>query len=191
MRLRFAYIGNPHGWWNSRNRSGAHRAAWNWCVSTTGSLPHATAHRCTCSTGKNTFLNFVLARLVLADQVVFTCSKHHLYIFYHGKVYFRPAETSLMDLPIHPKGRLWPTWTLVDSDSSEKKPPFGFTNIWPIQTSSPNPSRWEYLKNCYGAYVLGMPLWNVRNIIKIPLFLPNFLNFMYCTNHFTLLPSIS
>ena len=55
--------------------------------STTKSPPHATTHRCICCSGKTLFLNYLLTRLVSANQAVLLSTAPTLYLFFRGTVY--------------------------------------------------------------------------------------------------------
>jgi hypothetical protein len=129
--------------------------------------PCAAAHWTIRSVGKTTFLNFVLARLLSARQVVLLCTSKEIHLFYRGEVYFRPTASSFEELPERLGSEYYPIWTLIDVDFKKEESviPEG-ANIWPIQASSPNSSRWKVWQNHFGAAVWGMPLWNMEELIK-------------------------
>ena len=121
-----------------------------------------TAHLRTRYPGKTTFLAFVLAQLLLAKQVVLLIFPNHLLLFYSGKVYRREGS----GIDTIPKYRqYWCTWALINSDSRKEGPPLdtGFS-IWPVQASSPKPSRWTAWLNQFGGVLSGMPLWKIHEL---------------------------
>jgi hypothetical protein len=129
----------------------------------------------------------VLAQLVSTRQVVLLCNSIDAHFFYRGKVYHRLATSGFKDLPerVNPpessdlpersdsdlpkrsNRRYFPIWTLVDVDNK----PHGLnipkkSNIWPVQASSPIPVRWKAWSTHYGAAVLGMPLWDMKELME-------------------------
>ena len=107
----------------------------------------------------------MLARLISAGQVVALCGSLNIYLFYQGQVYVRLTQFGTRGLPEH-QGMYCPVWILIDVDFNDRGPPLSSTsNAWPIQVSSPNPVRWKsWLKQCRGAK-LGMPLWNMEELV--------------------------
>ena len=142
------------------------RPAWNWYVSTTKSSPHATTHRRTRFPGKTLFLDFMLARLISAKQIVLVYTASYVLLFYHGTVYTRrPADFS--GVPRHRKHPFFFAWALIDADSSIQQPPIcNLHYIWPIQASSPQPTRWQGWSKQRKAFVWGMPLWNMKELMQ-------------------------
>ena len=133
----------------------------------TRSPPCATTHLRICSPGKTTFIKFMLARLISAHQVVLLYSNFKVHLFYHGQVYTRPAESGFDYLPRHQKTRYCPIWALIDVDSRDQGPPITpDDNIWPIQMSCPNPVRWKSWRKQNRAVLLGMPLWNMEELME-------------------------
>ena len=108
---------------------------------------------------------YMLVRLMAADQVVLLFNASGLSLFYHGKVYLRPAIYGFCGIPKH--NSRYPIWTLVDVDFCDQGPPLNPSlDIWPIQASDPNPRQFESWVERYEASVLGMPLWNMEELIQ-------------------------
>ena len=111
----------------------------------------------------------MLARLLSLRQVVLLCDNIDIYLFYRGKVYHTEKFTSGILPTKRPGIEYCPIWGLIDVDSENQAPPASITSgvdIWPIQTSSPKPDRWHtWIKYTQGA-VLGMSLWNVRELMS-------------------------
>ena len=60
-----------------------------------------------------------------------------------------------------------PVWVLTDVNFEDHGPPLSSTsNVWPTQTTSPNPSRWKSWAKQYGASLLGMPPWNEEELVE-------------------------
>jgi hypothetical protein len=125
-----------------------------------------TTHGCICSAGKTIFPNFMLAQLISAHQVVLLCDASTIYLFYHNQVYSRPTASGFSGLPAR-KGTLYcPIWALIDMDCVDKGPPIvDASNIWPIQTSS-NPTQWNLWLRHNQAALLGMPLWDMKELTE-------------------------
>ena len=150
-----------------QKRCSAYRAAWCWCVSITGSPPCTATHRCIYSLGKSTFLNFMLAQLISAHQVVLVCKSSETHLFYHGQVYSRSTGAGLCGLPTRQQTRYCPIWALIDVDYQDRGPPIDDgSNIWPIQVSSPKPVRWKSWSKQNGAAQLGMSLWSIEELTE-------------------------
>jgi len=95
------------------------------------------------------------------------CDNHEVHLFYYGKVYSRSTGSGIEDLPKCPQAQYFPIWALIDADLQRQGPPFSRgSNIWPIQASSPNSARWETWSKQYGAAMLGMPLWNIEELME-------------------------
>jgi len=125
----------------------------------------AKTHRCIRSLGKSTFLKFMLMSLISAHQVVLLCDNQWIHLFYHGQAYFRSTEDGFEDIPKLREDTYFPLWALIDLDFGESLPPLNrHTNVWPIQVSSPNPIRWKAWHKQYRAALLGMPLWNMKEL---------------------------
>jgi hypothetical protein len=139
----------------------------------TKSSARTTTHQCIRCTGKTTFLTFILAWLISVNQVVLLCRSTELFLFFGGKVYLQWGH-HLSCLPVNLQG--WLIWTLVDVDSAEGGPPLsGHHDVWPIQASSPNSEQWRRWVKQFNAGMLGMPLWNMEELMKgyvISCFLP-------------------
>jgi len=132
----------------------------------TRSAPPATSHRCMSAPGKTTFLGFMLARLISAKQIVVLCNSTKVLLFYCGRVYSQEASLGFRGLPINQHNAQYcPIWALVDSRKGGPNI-IRSSNIWPIQTSSPNPDRWKEWRKQNGAVVLGMPLWDTDDLVK-------------------------
>ena len=132
----------------------------------TRSPPRATTHGHIRSPGKTTFLKFMLARLISADQVVLLCDFNNIHLFYRGRVYMRLAQFGIENLPKHQEIPYCPVWALIDVDFNDRGPPLSSTsNVWPTQASSPNPIRWKSWRKQYGAAELGMPLWSKEELM--------------------------
>ena len=129
----------------------------------TKSSPHMAAHRRTRFPGKTFFLDFILARLISAKQVVLMYTKSATLLFYQEKVYKQePAFFSC--LPRHKLDRFFHVWALINADSDTQPSIKPSHNIWPVQASSPKPTRWKGWSKQRAAIVLGMPLWNVEEL---------------------------
>ena len=90
--------------------------------------PRTTTHQCNCSLGKTFFLNFLLARLISARQVVLLSDGYTVHLFYHGKLYTRePVRFSC--LPRHKLGGKWPIWTLIGGNKDQEPPISSTHNI--------------------------------------------------------------
>ena len=133
----------------------------------TRSPPRKTTHRHIRSPGKATFLNFMLARLLAACQVVVMCDNSDVYLFYCGQVYSRPAKSGFWNLPTRKGAWYCPIWALIDVDYQSQEPPIpSEPSIWPIQASSQNPARWKSWSKQNGAPMLGMPLWSEEELMS-------------------------
>ena len=112
------------------------------------------------------FLKLMLAWLISANQVVVLCDSSEAHLFYRGEVYFRPAKAGFKGLPRKDEG-YYPVWTLIDVDYRNEGPDIPTdSRIWPIQTTSPNLNRWKGWSKQNGATLLGMPMWNVEELMK-------------------------
>ena len=125
---------------------------------------HTMTHWPVRSPGKTTFLKFMLVRLISARQVILLCDNPDVYLFYCGQVYYRSGESGFKDLPQHQGTSYYPIWTLVDV--FQPPPITSNLNIWPIQTTSLNPILWDRWSKQLGAAMLGMPLWDVEELIE-------------------------
>jgi len=116
--------------------------------------------------GKTTFLKFLLAWLLSAHQAAILCDNDFIYLFYHGKVYSRPAVSAFKNAPRHKTSPYYPIWTLIDMDFRDREAPVDDDlNIWPVQASPPNPIRWKSWRKQLGGALLGMPLWNREDLV--------------------------
>ena len=129
--------------------------------------PRATTDWHARSPGKTTFLQFILAQLSSACQVVLLCENMQTYLFYCGKVYSRPTLSGFKHLPTRPiKGYYCPIWTLIDMNYADRGPPIDKgLNIWPVQASPSNRIRWKAWQKQYDAALFGMPLWSMKELI--------------------------
>ena len=108
---------------------------------------------------------FLLARFISARQPVVLCDSLRIYLFFRGDVYWRPTATGFYELPRHKQIEHCPVWTLIDMDYQDLNPPIErASNIWPIQTSSPNPVRWKLWQKQNEPSLLGMSLWNMEEL---------------------------
>jgi len=79
------------------------------------------------SSRENYLPTFMLARLILAQQVVLLCDPGRLYLFYQGIVYSQPTCSHFEYLPEHKSMDYFPIWTLIDWDSGNWGPPSHLT----------------------------------------------------------------
>ena len=87
-------------------------------------------------------------------------------LFFRGKVYTRKVESGFGDLPER-QLKYCPIWTLVDMDFAPGEPPLDRgDDVWPIQATSPKPVRWRGWAKQHSAPVLGMPLWDMEELMK-------------------------
>ena len=108
----------------------------------------------------------MLVRLISAHQVVLLCDSENLFLFYAGQTYSRPAAIGFGGLPERLHTSYYPVWALIDVDFQDRGPGIeSHSDIWPIQTSSPKPQRWRSWSKQFGAVVLGMPLWNIKDLM--------------------------
>jgi len=127
--------------------------------------PRATTHWHIYPPGKTTFLKFMLKQLLSARQVVLLCDNNDVWLFFRGKVYFRPVDSGFRYLPR--REAYCPIWALIDVDLKDGGAPFQrSSNIWPIQTSSPRPARWKSWRKQYQAALWGMPLWEIEDLMQ-------------------------
>jgi len=109
----------------------------------------------------------MLARLISDRQVVLLCDTSAVFLFFHGKVYSRPTQCGFRDLPKRKGAPYCPIWALIDVDFLNEGPPItDSNNIWPILASSPNPIRWKSWRKQTGAVLLGMPLWEMDELME-------------------------
>ena len=109
----------------------------------------------------------MLARLISARQVVLLYTSTMVHLFYYGEVYSRLAAASgLEGLPECLGAPYFPIWALIDVDYVGHEPLITSTsNVWPIQASSPNPTRWKSWSKQNGAAMLGLPLWDLEELM--------------------------
>lgn len=108
----------------------------------------------------------MLAQLILTNQVVLLCSDQ-VYLFYQDTVYTRSMHLGFYHLPRNKKVEYCPIWALIDVDYEDEGPPISSSsNIWPIQASSPKSVRWRAWAKQDGAAILGMPLWNMDELME-------------------------
>jgi len=132
----------------------------------TRSPPHMTTYCRICFPGKTVFQKFMLAQLISAQEVVLLCDSVEILLFFRGRVYYRPTNSGFVFLPRPPVGLYYPIWTLVDVNTLYEPPIQESWKIWPVQTSSPNPIRWRYWSKHNKAALLGIPLWNMQELIS-------------------------
>lgn len=107
----------------------------------------------------------MLVRLITARQVVLLCGGDQVFLFYHGEVYRRSMPFGLSYLPRHREGRSWPIWTLIDMEKGSS-PTGNSSNIWPVQVTSPNFCNWKGWFKQWDGTMLGMPKWNVEELME-------------------------
>ena len=113
------------------------------------------------------FLKFMLVWLISANQVVILCDSYDTHLFYRGEVYSQSAEAGFKGIPTHRSMAYCPIWTLIDVDYKNKGPRISSDlYIWPIQATSPNLNRWKAWLKQNRATLLGMPLWNVEELMR-------------------------
>jgi len=81
----------------------------------------------------------MLAKLISAGQVVLLHHSSAIYLFYHGRVYFRPAASCFWQwLPEHHRMAYCPIWTLIDGDYESQ----GLTKyvVCPLHMAGPGDS---------------------------------------------------
>ena len=107
-------------------------------------------------------------RLISARQVVLMCLASVVYVFYQGQVYSRPVTSDYFyNLPVLKEAGYYPLWTLIDMGAKEEEPPLNKNiRVWPIQVAPPNPVRFKSWRRRYGAPLLGMPLWNMEELMQ-------------------------
>ena len=106
----------------------------------------------------------MLARLLSAKQVVALLTTPGLYLFYRGKVY-RRRSIEFRSFPERQETR-FPIWALIDADAFSQAPLIGPGNkVWPIQASFPQPAQWKGWQKQFGAVVMGMPVWNMKELM--------------------------
>lgn len=137
-------------------------------MSMTRSLRRMRTHQHICPSGKTTYQKFMLARLIATRQVVLLCNNSSAHLFYCGQVYRRPMDVTVFErLPTHKNIEYCPILALIDVDYNNRGPPItDSSNIWPIQTSSPNPVRWKAWSKQNKAAMLGMPLWSIDELAE-------------------------
>ena len=130
--------------------------------------PVRQTHHRTHAAGKTTFLNFMFARLVSAQQVLLIYNVIGIHLFYRGGVYRRPATSRFKHLPRHKTGEYWPIWALIDMDGLTGEPPLstGEKGVWPIQAASPDPAQYKKWVKYFRAAVIGMPRWSEEELLK-------------------------
>lgn len=117
----------------------------------------------------------MLVRLISAGQVVLMRHSSEIYLFYRGRVYSQSVVPGTWGLPKRSQMEYCHIWTLFDVDFESKEPqPGSHPDTWPIQTTSPNPNRWKSWSKQARATLLGMPLWNMVELMKGYVFVPPF-----------------
>ena len=90
-----------------------------------------------------------------------------IYLFYRGRVYSRLAMYGFAELPRRRKMVYCPIWALIDTDMKNEEPPIPSSPvIWPVQAISPRPALWKAWSKQTGACLLGMPLWDIEELVK-------------------------
>ena len=133
-------------------------------ASLTGSSPHTTTHWQIHSLGKTVFSEYLLAQLISTGEVVLFCNSVRILLFFCGKLYRRLTISGFECLPKPPLGTKHSIWTLIDLGDPKGPPVTASQDIWPVQTSSPNPIRWVNWVKEYNAPMLGMGLWSIEEL---------------------------
>lgn len=108
----------------------------------------------------------MLAQLVSANQAVLLSTQSTLYLFYQGQVY-KQKGVGFPHIPTHRWDEDFTMWTLIDSDTLTQPPIIGHgSDIWPIQVSPPNPSWWKSWSKQREAALLGMSLWDMKELME-------------------------
>ena len=107
----------------------------------------------------------MLAKLISAQEVVLMCDSVLIYLFYRGELYHRPLSGGFIFLPTPPLRKYYPIWALIDVTYLHEPPIVESSNIWPVQTSSPNPIQWNSWRKHNNAALFGMRLWNMDELL--------------------------
>jgi len=105
----------------------------------------------------------MLALLISAHQAMPPCRRFAMFLFFRGKMYTRKpeVESGFEDLP-----RRRPILS-HDMGFAPGEPPLDRgDNAWPIQATSPKPVRWRSWIKQHEAPVLGMPLWDMKELME-------------------------
>ena len=135
-------------------------------VPLTRSPPHTTTYWRIYFPGKTVFQKFMLAQLISAREVVLLCDSDTILLFFRGRVYSRETTSGFNFLPTLPINVYYPIWALVDVRQLQEPPIAEKSNIWPVQTSPPHPARWKEWSKQNDAVLLGMPLWNMEELLE-------------------------
>lgn len=114
----------------------------------------------------------MLVRLLSTGQVVLLSDAIAVHLFYRGEVYFRPATSDrFLDLPAFKRNQYYPIWGLINSDLDWQGPPLSeHCNVWPVQATSPIPVRFSAWRKQQAPTMLGMPLWDIKELIEAYVF---------------------
>jgi hypothetical protein len=157
----------PQGRCGSQQRSGAHWAAWRRYVFTTRSSPRTTAHQPIRSPGKTIFLNFILARLISARQVVLVYDGTRLRLFLPGQsilssggVRFRYSSsrskhTILSHMDVDRRRQPEPRATYPNGIKSLADPDV-----------LPGPPSMEVVAEAVQRCSVGVPLWDMEELME-------------------------
>lgn len=120
--------------------------------------------------GKTLSLYYFLIRLLQLRQVILFSPKGEVvYLFYHDGVYMLPeARGSVSDiLPVPKTSPGAFIWSLFDI-SVEAEPPSILVDwpCFPIQTASPNPSRFKVWSEARHTLQTGLPLWTKEELAE-------------------------
>jgi len=119
--------------------------------------------RFTVHLGKTTFLPYLLVRLLQQRQIVlFTLDGDDVYLFYDGEVHTGSTKRTLtlpwcktLNMPIF-------IWSLFDI-ALKREPPKTLLRGRPIQTASPDSSRyeiWTKRASVLTPHIVVMPVWS-------------------------------
>ena len=105
----------------------------------------------------------MLARLISAGQAVLLYTQSMLYLFHKEEVHRREGD-DFSHIPINKRDDNFAMWTLIDSGTRAQPLIENWCRIWPIQVTPPNPIRWKAWRKQRDAALLGMPLWNMKEL---------------------------
>ena len=112
--------------------------------------------------GKTTWLYFMFIYLVTRGEPVAFYKRGTTRVFHQGNVYKTQVEREF------PRGQA--PWCLIDSDLRNNTPPEYIIDsqsvVYPVQASSPNPTRYKSWVKQRSAKILGMRLWSEDDILK-------------------------
>ena len=112
--------------------------------------------------GKTTWLYFMFIYLVTRGEPVAFYKRGTTRVFHQGHVYKTQVEREF------PRGQ--EPWCLIDCDHRNNIPPEYIIDsqsvVYPVQASSPNPTRYKSWIKERSAEILGMQLWSEDDIFE-------------------------